>query len=219
MSGLDLFFICLIGFVVLCVVHQKWYNNREFDREMSGRRPDTAPPIWPPHRPDDWGREILIRHQQAVKAAQRQQMANRAAGFSSSVMLPLQPFIPSWEAHQAAEQAKVPAEVRWAQTESGDWHKIIWGNRALSPTNTPLPVVQSMQRKSDGVWTWVTLGTNVQPEWQKGPQRMEEFVQNGMAYLRPCGSTTYVEPAHVPSDEFGTAKEMSQEELRRAGIA
>lgn len=211
------------GLLWVCAALGAMYRLRaeakEDAAEAAARRPNTAPPIWPPRRPDDWGRDVEVRHRRAVKEWEYRASLSRAAGgVGGGGSPPPQPLIPSWEAHHAREQERDPLQIRWAQNETGEWVKVVWGNRSMPPNDGgALPVAQSMARQSDGVWCWVWIGQNVVLDWQRGPQRMEEFRDPaGVVYRRPLGSPAHqdapepVEPAgeHGSSD-WGDADDLA----------
>jgi hypothetical protein len=134
-------------------------------------------------------------------------------------------LIPSWEAYNRAEQDRDPLQIRWAQNETGEWIKVVWGNQSRPPANGgPLPVAQSMNRQDTGEWIWVWLGYNVPLDWQRGPQRMEQFVAPGkegeqLVCLRPCGSPAHQDapPALQAGDEHGSSDWQSPDDLAALG--
>jgi hypothetical protein len=156
----------------------------------------SRPPVWPPRQPADWGASIRAKHQRAVKAAQWGQVVAQSGGIRNAGMsAPVRPpVIPSWEERHAAEQSRDPLQIRWAQSETGEWVKVVWGNAGRRPAGGgPLPVVQAMKRRDTGAWVWVGLGLDVLPDWQSGPSRLEPFRATGeggreIDYLRPCGT-------------------------------
>jgi hypothetical protein len=182
------------------------------------------PPVWPPRRPDDWGRELQEAYQ--VELAEYQRNSARFASLPGGSQLtpPMQPLVPSWEEHHAAEQSRDPLQIRWAQTETGEWVKVVWGNRARPPANAgPLPVYQSVRLQQTGRWIWLRLGENVALDWQRGPQRMVKLQVNGSdgpyTVERPCGSPAHQDaPAGVaPAGEHGASDWQTADAMRKRG--
>ena len=177
-------------------------------------RPPTLPPIWPPRRPDDWGLELTEEHQRESRERAR---------YGMSAVQP--PTIPSWEAHHAAEQARDPRQIRWAQSEHGDWVKVEWGNHAMVPTDGgPFTVAQAMKREDTGHWVWVNLGRNISLDWQRGPPRLEKMQYTGpdgaqFLVIRPMGSPTHQDapPPLEPNDEHGSSDWGTPDDLANLG--
>ena len=168
--------------------HTLGKEEQEMKRALAHRSP-LNPPLWPPRRPDDWGLENQILFQQSTRRAARMSLVAQVAGHSGPAMPMHGPNTPSWEAHHAAEQARDPRQVRWAQTSAGDWHREIWGNPARPPANGgPLPVYQLMQRVDNNHWTWIQIGdaAKVSMDWQRGHSRVE-----GITCTAPDGKTTF----------------------------
>ena len=187
---------------------------------------DTTPPVWPPRRPDNWGIEIQEKYEKDLRAFQFKQSLYVNGGLSGGGgIAPRMPIIPSWEVHHRQEQDRDPIQIRWAQTDSGDWLRMVWGNRSITPERgKALPVFQSMQRKDTGQWVWVWLGDKPEFDWQQGLLRMEDFTVtdaqgNSMSFKRPCGHPSYVAMPRLPEDvnTHGSAKPLTDDELFEMG--
>jgi hypothetical protein len=205
-----------------------YYRTKKYAQEHAAaqaeKRPNTAPPIWPPRRPDDWGRDIELEHRRAMQAYQWKAETMSKAGLTGSPgSPPTMPLIPSWEAHHAREQANDPLQIRWAQNEVGDWIKVVWGNLQMLPPGSSQAVKQSMKRADNGVWEWVTINDAETLEWQRGPFRYVEFVVNNpdgskVSYQRPMGHPSH-QPAPPPVEaagEHGSSEWQTADDL--AGI-
>jgi hypothetical protein len=174
-----------------------------------------AAPLWPPRKPEDWGMEIMIEHQRVLNMY-------RGSGQTP----PPTPIIPSWEVAHRAEQDRDPLQIRWAQNDTGDWVKIVWGNRARPPSDGgPLPVCQLMQRTDTREWIWVNIGRDVDLDWQRGPQRIEPFLLDGpngqpIEALRPVGSPAgKIDPAPLaPDGGHGDARFRGADDLEAGGF-
>ena len=188
---------------------------------------NQLPPPWPPRQPDDWGRDLQRKYQRDVKRYQRLQESLSHTGVRSGGSPPLPPIIPSWHAFYASEQAKSPLQIRWAQTDAGDWLRVIYGNRARPPAKgSPTPVFQMMQRQDTGDWVWIAIPADNKFDWQHGPQRMEDLRctdAKGRPFVasRPCGHPGYQEPFQFDdkSDTHGTADPLSDDDLADMGSA
>jgi hypothetical protein len=219
--------IFAVVFVVLVGVCGALYfrDRKKGKRIVWLSRPDKPvainAPLWPSRKPDDWELKFEIDYQKRLRVWQRNRIID---GWTRA---PERTLVPSWEAHHAAEQARKPRQIRWAQTPAGDWHREIWGNPAqLPPNGGPLPVYQLMQRADNNHWTWILIGdaANVSLDWQRGHSRVEDLTctaPDGKTFTarRPCGhpATPQAAPPMDANDERGSSDWGTADDLAGLG--